>query len=138
MASSRLTSSGLWYDTPQPNPQASQNINRFRQLQNEQDRYPGARPGGTGETGLTSNDAEGWSRLLERQQELAALNGLKSLNDAPTPLQAEVRQTRNAPMNPNYESTMFDSGQTSAITGLSQPAEKMRQGLAMKGLMGAR
>jgi hypothetical protein len=33
---------------------------------------PGAAPGGTGKTGLNANDAAGWSKLLERQQQYLA------------------------------------------------------------------
>ena len=42
---------------------------RLAELQEEFTRFPGAAPGGTGLTGLGKHDAQGYSRLLERQQE---------------------------------------------------------------------
>lgn len=38
-------------------------------------KYPGAAPGGTGETGLLKNDAQGWSDLLNMQTEESGLRG---------------------------------------------------------------
>lgn len=57
---------------------------RLAQLAQEFQTNPGAAPGGSGSTGLMSGDAQGYSRLLERQQEFLklqdALSGGKGIN----------------------------------------------------------
>ncbi len=42
---------------------------RMQEIQDYWQQYPGAAPGGTGLTGLTHDDAQGWSRLLNQQTE---------------------------------------------------------------------
>lgn len=44
-------------------------LERLRALQEEFTKYPGAAPGGTGDTGLATNDAQGYSDLLGRRTE---------------------------------------------------------------------
>jgi hypothetical protein len=53
-------------NTPQP---GDPRIERLRQIYSRWDQYPGAAPGGTGATGLLSNDAAGWSKILNEQTE---------------------------------------------------------------------
>lgn len=48
-------------------------IARLKQIYDLQDQYPGRMPGGTGLTGLTANDAAGWSNVLNEQSEAANL-----------------------------------------------------------------
>lgn len=47
-------------------------IQGVQDFENYMHTNPGAAPGGTGKTGLLSNDAQGWSKLLERQQQYLA------------------------------------------------------------------
>lgn len=47
-------------------------IRGIEDFENYMHRNPGAAPGGTGNTGLAANDAAGWSKLLERQQQYLA------------------------------------------------------------------
>ena len=42
--------------------------NVLRQIMESYERFPGRAPGGTGPTGLTSNDAQGWSDILNEQR----------------------------------------------------------------------
>lgn len=52
---------------------------RIQQIEDYWRQFPGAAPGGTGSTGLLSNDAQGYSRLLNEQTEHANL--LRELDD---------------------------------------------------------
>ena len=56
---------------------------RLQQLENQYQTAPGRRPGGSGLTGLTSGDAQGWSRMLEEQQEFMNLNAVASRKARP-------------------------------------------------------
>ena len=64
---------------------------RLRQLENQYQTSPGRRPGGSGLTGLTAGDAQGWSRMLNEQQEFmnlaAAANKKAPPGVATAPLQ---------------------------------------------------
>lgn len=42
---------------------------RMQDFEHYMAQHPGAAPGGTGDTGLLPNDAAGWSKLMERQQQ---------------------------------------------------------------------
>ena len=53
--------------------QKATNVSRLRHLRDMQQRFPGRRPGGSGSTGLTSSDAQGWSDMLNQQTEAANL-----------------------------------------------------------------
>lgn len=44
-------------------------LERLRALQEEFTKYPGAAPGGTGDTGLHPDDTQGYSDLLNRRSE---------------------------------------------------------------------
>lgn len=44
-------------------------VARLKQILEMQSNFPGRAPGGTGLTGLTSNDANGWSNVLNEQTE---------------------------------------------------------------------
>lgn len=69
MASPRVWTNGTsWYD-----PRA-----RLQQLSQLAERFPGRAAGGTGITGLTSNDSAGWSQMQADQREQAALGRLSS------------------------------------------------------------
>ena len=49
---------------------SGENINRglrAAHLQKQMQDFPGRAPGGTGPTGLLSNDARGWSNMLNEQ-----------------------------------------------------------------------
>ncbi len=48
-------------------------LQRLAAISAKQKKYPGRRLGGTGETGLLSNDAQGWSDMLNEQTEAANL-----------------------------------------------------------------
>ena len=50
-------------------------MDRLKQLETQYQTQPGRRPGGSGLTGLTSGDAQGWSRMLNEQQEYMNLVG---------------------------------------------------------------
>ena len=53
--------------------------NALRQLQKiyqDWQTFPGRQPGGTGLTGLTSNDSRGWSQLLQDQSDEANISNL--------------------------------------------------------------
>lgn len=49
-------------------------VARLKQLGDLYQTNPGRAPMGSGSTGLASNDREGWSRMLEEQQEYLNLN----------------------------------------------------------------
>ena len=49
-------------------------LERLRQIEDRWRMYPGASPGGTGKTGLLSNDAAGWSQILNEQTEYQNLS----------------------------------------------------------------
>lgn len=49
-------------------------IQRLKELNQEYQLHPGRAPMGTGSTGLNSNDAQGWSKMLGEQQEFLKLN----------------------------------------------------------------
>lgn len=49
-------------------------IERLKQLGQEYQLHPGRAPMGSGSTGLNSNDREGWSKMLEEQQQFLKLN----------------------------------------------------------------
>jgi len=54
-------------------------VARIQQIEDYWQQYPGAAPGGTGATGLLSNDAQGYSRLLNERIEHDNL--VRALND---------------------------------------------------------
>ena len=78
--------------------------------------HPGRAPGGTGTTGLLSNDAQGWSDMLNEQTwALGKLNKDQeplAVQEAPF---AEEHFSAQQPGSPY--STRFDTGQTSAVEG---------------------
>ena len=53
--------------------QKATKVSRLRYLREQQQRFPGRRPGGSGSTGLLSSDAQGWSNMLNQQTEAANL-----------------------------------------------------------------
>lgn len=63
---------------------ANARASRMSSFENYMATNPGARPGGTGATGLQPNDAAGWSRLLEQQQQYAKDVAASSGRAAPT------------------------------------------------------
>lgn len=46
---------------------------RLDEIQSQWKQFPGRMPGGTGPTGLASNDAHGWSQMLNEQTEAAQI-----------------------------------------------------------------
>lgn len=76
------------------------NAAALQQLLNQQQRwaeFPGSAPGGTGLTGLASNDAQGWSNL--QNANIAAVNTERAMSGA-APLQTNVRPDNN-PLGPS-------------------------------------
>lgn len=56
------------------NPQNDPREARLQQIRARWKQFPGSAPGGTGPTGLMSNDAQGWSSMLNEQTEAANLS----------------------------------------------------------------
>lgn len=48
-------------------------LDRLRQISQSWEQNPGRAIGGSGPTGLASNDSQGWARMLEEQQEYMKL-----------------------------------------------------------------
>lgn len=93
----------------------TQALRRLKEITDYWQQYPGAAPGGTGATGLMPGDAKGWSDLLNQQTEAA---NIERQFKGEGPLDVKARQTPSQPM----PSTMWDPGQTSAVTGGYMPA----------------
>ncbi len=88
----------------------TQALKRLQEIMGNWQQYPGAAPGGTGPTGLAPGDATGWSNLMNQQTEAANLvNELQGK----APLTVKDKQTPSGAL----PSTMWDTGQTSAVTG---------------------
>ena len=92
-------------------------INRLARaslLQKQMQDFPGRAPGGTGPTGLLSNDARGWSNMLNEQSEYAGL-----MSDKPMSYQEAPYRERHVSAQPTTgtESTLFDLDQRSAVPG---------------------
>jgi len=51
---------------------------RLAQISTEWEQNPGRAPGGSGSTGLLSNDAQGYTQMLEQQQEFMKLQDFLS------------------------------------------------------------
>jgi len=74
---------------------------RINQIEDYWRQYPGAAPGGTGPTGLASNDAQGWSQLLNDQTEHQNL--INSLTGAP-PVTVKMGNAGGLPTDPGMAS----------------------------------
>lgn len=59
-------------------PAVDPELERLSVLQDEFEAHPGAGPGGTGDTGLLPNDAQGFSQLANRRAEYLALQKKKA------------------------------------------------------------
>ncbi len=59
-------------------------IQALQAIYDQWDQYPGRAPNGTGLTGLQSNDAHGWSDMLNQQTEALKLKAELEGTDAPT------------------------------------------------------
>lgn len=85
-------------------------------LQRWQD-YPGSAPNGTGLTGLTSNDANGWSRI--QNENTWAMNQIRAANGQ-EPLNVRYGGTISSP-SPSFGTTL-PSIQVPSVQGLQQAA----------------
>lgn len=99
-------------------------IARLRKLQEEFTNHPGAAPGGTGDTGLLTNDAQGYSDLLNRRSE--AVNLQRDISGK-GPL--AVKGYSHPMWQNETPSTMWEPGQESAVSGRSFEQEQALQAL---------
>ena len=89
---------------------------RLRNILDRWNQYPGSAPGGTGSTGLLSNDAQGWSDMLNEQT--LALWKLNKDQEPLTVQEAPFEEGHISAQQPGSPySTRFDTGQTSAVEG---------------------
>jgi hypothetical protein len=92
---------------------ASEKQNRLQDILQSWKDHPGRAPGGTGETGLLSTDKEGYSQMLNEQQEATNLQNELSGKGPAQVEQAPMRELHfdSAGLvpngNPNYEEDKF-------------------------------
>ena len=59
-----------------------------QQTQDRWQRFPGSRPGGTGATGLQSNDSKGWSAMLNDN-----ISGMEAMSGEPIQVRGNYNNT---------------------------------------------
>ena len=81
---------------------------RASMLRKQMQDFPGRAPGGSGPTGLLSNDAQGWSNMLNEQSELANLT-------SDEPLSVKHGGFMNPTFGQQSDVSTIGPGQTSAV-----------------------
>ena len=97
---------------------------RLAQIHASWKQYPGRAPGGTGATGLTPNDAQGYSDMLKEQTEELGLRDQMAGRAGPT---ISERPQSLSMMDPSHISSLLDPydptplSQQLAMGGLQYP-----------------
>lgn len=93
----------LMFQTPSLDGLSSDPQDRLTQIRKLWQQFPGRAPGGTGPTGLLSNDAQGWSDMLNQQTEAVGLDDQLSGRPGPT-----IRTGRSIGTPPSFQALGLD------------------------------
>ena len=112
---------------------------RLAMILGAEQQFPGRAPGGTGPTGLLSNDAQGWSSMLNDQTE--GMN-LQRADQGQGPLAVKAVQSSGIPSSdPSLGNSpaWWDSTGTGDVTSSLQPNKNVKWGgkglpLSLQGL----
>lgn len=103
---------------------------RLQALQGLYQAHPGRRPGGSGDTGLAKNDAQGWSDMLGEQQEYQSLLNFSQGRSPEMHVQQAPMQEQHigssfgalpSTYNPSFQHSALQGGPLQGLQGAMPP-----------------